>query len=334
MSYFATHPDWAARALPASPNALARWRPWFEPADERFGALVLGNSQLELLHTGMRWCEGPVYVPAWDVVVCSDIPNDQLLCWRVGVATVLRSPSRFANGNTLDGQGRLVSCEHGSRSVTRTEHDGRITVLADQVNGKRLNSPNDVVVARNGSVWFTDPSYGILSDYEGYAGESEYGGCWVLRVDEQGRVQVVADDFVKPNGLAFSPDEKTLYVADSARSHDPKGPAHVRALSLSDTGEVTASRVFAEVSPGVPDGLRVDAAGNVWISCGSGVVVHAPDGRLLGRLRTPEGVANLCFGGPSGSRLFIAATTSLYALDLAVAGNGLRGRQPPWAAPR
>jgi gluconolactonase len=234
---------------------------------------------------------------------------------------VFRADSNFSNGNTRDRQGRLVTCEHGTRRVTRTEPDGTITVIADSHDGKRLNSPNDVVVKSDDTIWFTDPTYGIMSDYEGFKATPEQAGCFVYRVDpETGKMKVAADDFVKPNGLAFSPDERILYIADSGMSHDPSGPHHIRAFDVSAGGRLSRGRVFAEVSPGVPDGLRCDIDGNVWTSAQNGVQCYAPDGRALGRIRIPTLVANLTFGGPRRNRLFITATNALYSVFVATSG--------------
>ncbi|AYY12858.1 SMP-30/gluconolactonase/LRE family protein [Actinobacteria bacterium YIM 96077] len=289
-----------------------------EIVDRRFADFVLGNASLERLATGMRWAEGPVYVADAGHLLVSDIPNDRILRWVEGAEmSVFRQPSNFANGHTRDRSGRLVSCEHGTRRVTRTEMDGSVTVLADSYRGRRLNSPNDVVVKSDGSVWFTDPTYGILSDYEGHKAPSELDGCYVFRFDPQtGELDVVADDMVKPNGLAFSTDETVLYVADSARTHDPGGPHHLCAYEVRDGRELHAPRVVGDVSPGVPDGLAVDDEDFLWCSAGDGVHCYAPDGTLLGRIRVPETVANCTFGDPKRNRLFIAATTSLYAIYL------------------
>jgi gluconolactonase len=205
--------------------------------------------------------------------------------------------------------------------VSRTEVDGRRTVIADAFEGRRLNSPNDVVVAADGAVWFSDPTYGILSDYEGYTAEPEYGGRHVFRVDPATRrVDAAATDFVQPNGLAFSPDGARLYVADSGASHDPDGPRHIRVFDVGADGRLRGGAVFATVDAGVPDGLRTDLHGNVWSSAGDGVHCFSPAGELLGRILVPEPVANLEFGGPRGNRLFITATTSLYACHLATSG--------------
>jgi gluconolactonase len=294
----------------------------YEYYEKRFRDLTVPIAEVEELYNGCRWAEGPVWFNDGGYLVWSDIPNNRLLRWvpDLGVDT-FRANSNFANGNTRDRQGRLVSCHHGGRNVTRTEADGSITVIADSYQGKKLNSPNDVVVKSDGSVWFTDPTYGIMSDYEGYKAESEQDGCYVYRVDPAtGDIAVVADDFVKPNGLAFSPDERILYIADSGLSHDPDGPHHIRAFDVSEDGKLSNSRVFAEVAPGVPDGFRVDIEGNVWTSCQDGVICIAPDGTALGKIRIPTMVANLTFGGPRRNRLFITATKSLYAVYVATTG--------------
>jgi gluconolactonase len=238
-----------------------------------------------------------------------------------GGVSVFRSPANFANGHTRDRQGRLVTCEHGSRRVTRTEPDGAITVLADAFGGRRLNSPNDVVVQSNGAIWFTDPTYGILSDYEGFRADPEQGARGVYRIDPaSGALIRVVDDFVQPNGLAFSPDERRLYVADSGFSHDDAAPHHIRVFDVSEDGTLAGGAVFAEVAPGVPDGMRIDSEGNLWTSAGDGIHVLDPDGALLGKILLPQTVANLTFGGPRRNRLFVTATRSLYALYVAATG--------------
>lgn len=294
----------------------------YEYYEKRFHDLTVPIAEVEELFDGCRWAEGPVWFNDGGYLVWSDIPNNRLLRWvpDLGVS-VFRANSNFANGNTRDRHGRLVSCHHGGRNVTRTEADGSITVIADSYQGKKLNSPNDVVVKSDGSVWFTDPTYGIMSDYEGYKSESEQNGCYVYRVDPAtGDIAVVVDDFVKPNGLAFSPDESILYIADSGFSHDPDGPHHIRAFDVGEDGKLSNGRVFAEVAPGVPDGFRVDIEGNVWTSCQDGVICIAPDGTALGKIRIPTMVANLTFGGPRRNRLFITATKSLYAVYVATTG--------------
>ncbi|CAO3428726.1 Gluconolactonase (EC 3.1.1.17) [Azospirillum endophyticum] len=292
--------------------------------DRRFYELTVPIAPLETLHTGCRWAEGPVWIADGGYLIWSDIPNNRMLRWvpDLGVG-VYRINSNYSNGNTRDREGRLVSCEHGGRRVTRTEWDGRITVLADRYAGRRLNAPNDVVVKSDGSIWFTDPTYGILSDYEGFKAPQEQDGCYVFRLDPvTGDLRVVADDFVKPNGLAFSPDESILYVADSGATHDDNGPHHIRAFAVGDDGRLSRPRVFAEVSPGVPDGFRVDVEGNVWTSARDGVLCYAPDGALLGKILIPQMVSNLTFGGVRRNQLFITATSTLYTLNLGIAGAG------------
>jgi gluconolactonase len=284
--------------------------------DKRFKPYVPGNCWLEKLHTGMRWAEGPVYFADGGFLVWSDIPNNCMLRYVDGLGvSVFRSPSDYSNGNTRDLQGRLITCEHGTRRVTRTEPDGSITVLADTFDRKKLNSPNDIVVKSDGSLWFTDPPYGILTDYEGGKREGELEANYVFRIDPaSGTIEVVADDFVMPNGIAFSPDETRLYVADTGTSHYENGPHHIRVFNVSDNGKLSGGEVFAEVNPGAPDGFRIDTDGNIWTSAADGVHCFAPDGELLGKVLVPETVANVEFGGPLRNRLFICGTTSLYAI--------------------
>ena len=298
----------------------------YEVLDERFNQCVVGTARVERLYDGCRWAEGPAYFPAGRYLIWSDIPNDRQLRWdeTTGVVGVFRHPAGYTNGNTVDRQGRLLSCEHGGRRVSRTEHDGAITTIADRYDGKRLNSPNDAVVRSDDSIWFTDPAYGIDSDYEGHRAESEQGGCHVYRVDpSSGEVKIVADDFVRPNGLAFSPDERRLYVADTGASHDPDGPRHIRVFDVSDDGSLTGGDVFATCTAGFFDGMRLDDAGRIWVGAGDGVHCYDADGTLLGKVRIPEPTANVAFGGAKRNRLFICATTSLYSVMLKVNGTKL-----------
>lgn len=295
----------------------------FEALDPRFHRLAMPNVHIERLHTGCRWAEGPAWFPAGRYLLWSDIPNDRVLRWDEtdGSVSVFQQPAMNANGHTVDHEGRLLSCEHRGRSVSRTEHDGTRRVLASHFEGRRLNSPNDVVVKKSdGSIWFTDPSYGIDSDYEGEAATREIGAQQVYRIDAQGRLSVVASDFEQPNGLAFSPDESLLYIVDTGRTHREDGPHHVRRFHVSDSGGLSGGEVFATCPAGLYDGLRVDVHGNLWISAGDGVHCHAPDGTLLGKVLVPETVANLCFGGARRNRMFICATTSLYAVYLNTRG--------------
>jgi gluconolactonase len=297
----------------------------FEIMDQRFTLCVERSARIEKLFEGCRWAEGPAYVPAGRYLVWSDIPNDRMLRYDEtnGAVGVFREPAGYPNGNTIDLQGRLVTCEHGNRRVTRTEHDGSITVIADRFEGKRLNSPNDAVVSADGAIWFTDPAYGIDSDYEGWKAESEIGACHVYRVDPgTGACRIVADDFVRPNGLAFSPDERLLYIVDSGASHVPDGPRHMRVFRVGEQGALNGGEIFATSTSGAFDGFRLDDEGRIWTSAGDGVHCYDADGTLLGKVRIPEGVANVVFGGPKRNRLFITATTSLYAVLLPV--NGAR----------
>jgi gluconolactonase len=299
--------------------------PRIERLDPRF-IYQQGNAAIERIATGFRWAEGPVYFRDGGFLVFSDIPNNRMMRWleEDGHLSVFRAPSNYANGNTRDREGRLITCEHDARRVTRTELDGRITVLIDRFEGKPLNAPNDVVVSADGAVWFTDPGYGIDGPYEGHKAEAELPRN-VYRLDPaRGAASVVADDFVRPNGICFSPDERRLYVVDSGISHG--GPAHIRTFDV-DGARLRNGRVFAEdFAPGMTDGVRTDVDGNVWCSMGwadpgeDGVRCYAPDGELIGKVHLPEGCANLCFGGRKQDRLFMCASTSVYALYLNAQG--------------
>jgi gluconolactonase len=300
---------------------------FIELRDDRFHRLLHGNARIDTIWTGGRWCEGPAYLPAGRYLIWSDIPNDRLMRWDEtdGSVSVLEQPCRNQNGHAVDLQGRLVACEHRGRCISRIEPDGSRTVLADRFDGMRLNSPNDVVVRSDGSIWFTDPTYGIDSEYEGDAAPSEIGASNVYRIDPDTRaVTLVVDDLVKPNGLAFSPDESLLYVADTGRTHRPDCEPKIRAYPLSmDKRGVHDGHDFALSDAGLFDGFRVDTNGNVWTSAADGVHCFAPDGTLLGKILIPEVVANVCFGGPKRNRLFICATTSVYALYVKARGCGM-----------
>jgi gluconolactonase len=295
----------------------------FEIIESQFGTYVLGNAPVEKIATGFRWVEGPVWFGDAGCLLFSDIPNNRIMRWTDGIGTsVYREPSNFCNGHTRDREGRLVSCEHGGRRVTRTEHDGTLTILADRYQGKRLNSPNDVIVKSDGSIWFSDPHYGIMTDYEGYRAEQELP-CNVYRIDPgSGSLEVVIDDFAGPNGLCFSPDESRLYVADTGAMHHAEADRHIRVFKLGDDGRsVCGGEVFFQVSPGVADGFRCDSDGNVWTSAADGVHCISPEGILLGKIRIPEIVSNLCFGGRAKARLFITASTSVYSVFLNRVGD-------------
>ena len=303
--------------------------PAVEVLDPRFAAYRLGNAAVERLYTGARWMEGPVWFGDSRSLVFSDIPNNRMLryCEITNEITLFRMPSNNSNGNTRDRQGRLVTCEHLTRRVTRTEHDGSITVLIDLFEGQRLNAPNDVVVHSDGAVWFTDPGYGILMNYEGERVEAELP-TRVYRLDTAtGTATVVADDLVKPNGLCFSPDESRLYISDSAISHDPDAPGHIRVFDVVDGRKLEGGQVFADMSPGFADGIRTDRDGNLWSSRGwagagtDGVYCLTPDGELIGRIVLPEPCSNLCFGGVRKNRLFMTCSQSLYSLYVEAIGS-------------
>ena len=295
---------------------------FFEVVDPAFGAYVIGNAPVKQIATGFDWVEGPVWFGDAGCLLFSDIPNNRILRWTPEGLSTFRAPSNYANGHTRDRQGRLVSCEHGTRRVTRTELDGTITVIADSYQGKRLNSPNDVVVTADGAIWFSDPHYGIMTDYEGFRAEQELP-CNVYRVDPSGQIAAVLTDFACPNGLAFSPDERRLYVADTGRMHS-SDPQHIRAFDVDEAGRLHGGGVFHKIVPGCADGMRVDSDGNLWSSAGDGVHCIAPDGHLMGRIRVPEVVSNICFGGRARHQLFITATTSVYSVIL-----NRRGVQQP-----
>jgi gluconolactonase len=296
----------------------------YEVNDTNFRHLIVPTAHMEELYSDCRWAEGPVWFSDLGCLLWSDIPNERMLRWvDGGGVSIFRTPSNFANGNTRDRQGRLISCEHGTRRVTRTEIDGSLTVLADSFQGKRLNSPNDVVVKSDGTIWFTDPTYGIMSNYEGFRAEPEQATRNVYRLDpETGEMEAVVTDFGQPNGLAFSPDERILYVADSSSSHDPSAPRHIRAFDVGEGGRLTSSRPFCTIDNGLPDGFRVDIYGNIWTSAADGVHCFSTEGKLLGKILVPQTVANVTFGGPRRNRLFITATKSLYVVNTATIGAG------------
>ncbi|WP_439400987.1 SMP-30/gluconolactonase/LRE family protein [Bradyrhizobium sp. DASA03068] len=290
-----------------------------------------GTMAVERVATGFRWAEGPVYFAAGRYVLFSDIPNNRIMrfCEDDGHLSVYRQPSMNSNGNTIDREGRLITCEHSGRRVTRTELDGSITIIADKYNGKRLNSPNDAVVTADGAIWFTDPAYGIGGFYEGIKADPEQDKKNVYRVDpKSGEVKIVVDDFVEPNGLAISPDEKKLYVCDTGFTDGPDNPSHIRVFDLDvAAGKVSNSKVFADMpKPGITDGVRCDTEGRVWCSVGwgdpneDGVRCYTASGELLGKIHIPETVANLCFGGQQRNRLYICGSTSLYAVYTSVQG--------------
>ena len=314
--------DWSLPTLVKYPD------PSIEIVHPSFAKYRQGNAAIERLYTGARWAEGPVWFGDGRYLVFSDIPNNRLLRWveETGEVSVFRHPSDYANGNTRDRQGRLISCEHDSRRVTRTELDGKVTVLADHYQGKPFNAPNDVVVHSNGGIWFTDPGYGIMSNYEGHKDKFELP-CNVYRIDpKSGALTVVVGDMRRPNGICFSPDEKLLYICDTSGADSPELSHDIRVYDVVD-GELLANgRVFVNMGAGVADGIRSDVDGNIWAGAGwggedyNGVHIISPAGQLIGKIHLPEIPANLCFGGAKRDRLFVAASTSLYSLYVATTG--------------
>lgn len=306
--------------------------PAVEVVDPRFAKYAVGNAAVERLHTGTRWAEGPVWFGDGRYLLFSDIPNNRMLRWLedTGEVSVFRSPSNYSNGNFRDRQGRLLTCEHDTRRVTRTEHDGTITVLIDQYQGKKLNAPNDLAVHSDDAIWFTDPGYGIMSNYEGHKAAFELPTN-VYRLDPNTRqVTVVASEMDKPNGICFSPDEKRLYIVDTGVPKHPNDPHPIRVYDVEDGVRLKNGRLFVNMAPGSSDGIRCDVDGNVWSAAGwggegyNGVHVFAPDGTLIGKIHLPETCANLCFGGAKKNRLFMAASQSLYSLYV-----GTQGAQTP-----
>ena len=296
--------------------------PAVEIVDPSFSKYVVVNAGVERLYTGTRWAEGPVWFGDGRYLLFSDIPNNRILRWLedTGEVSVFRSPSNYSNGNYRDREGRLLTCEHDLRRVTRTEHDGTITVLIDRFQGKQLNAPNDLAVHSDGAIWFTDPGYGILSNYEGHKAPFELPAN-VYRLDPKTReAKVVASGMERPNGICFSPDEKKLYIVDTGIPKNAGDPHPIRVYDVEGGVELKNGRMFANMSPGLSDGIRCDVDGNVWSAAGwagegyNGVHVFAPDGKLIGKIHLPETCANLCFGGSKKNRLFMAASQSLYAL--------------------
>ncbi len=300
-----------------------------EVIDPRFAAVAEGASTLQRLCTGAIWSEGPVWMHEDDSVLWSDIPNNRMLRWQAADGmTVWRDAVEFTNGHTREADGSLLHCSHGQRAIVRTRFDAGLSsprdeIVVDRYQGKRLNSPNDVIVKSDGSIWFTDPPYGIVSDREGHQATSELGDCCVFRFDPAtGELRVVSDFVEEPNGLAFSPDESVLYVSDTsaAMRSDGSGNHHIVAFDVVDGQSLTNPRVFAVIEPGLADGFRVDVHGFVYTSSEDSVQVYDPDGSRIGRIAVPEKVGNLSFGGPARDQLFIAASSSLYRIRLNTTG--------------
>jgi gluconolactonase len=297
-----------------------------ETRDPRFARYILSNATLETLASGFRWIEGPVWIGDANCLLLQDLPNDRTMRWTEGLGvSVYRSPSNYANGQTRDRQGRLIACSHRGRCLYRTEYDGRITTLVDRHDGKRLNAPNDVVVKSDGSIWFTDPLYGISTDYEGGRQASEQPPA-VYRFDPQsGQTRVVADDFDGPNGLAFSPDERRLYVSETGDQTTERPRQYIRVFEVGENqSSLRGGDILHKVEPGYCDGMRIDEHGNIWSSAADGVHCINADGELLGKILVPYRVSNLTFGGLVKNRLFIGGSGTLYSIFL-----NCRGAQTP-----
>ena len=302
--------------------------PAIEVLDPRFQKYIIGSAALERLYTGTRWGEGPVWFGDGRYLIWSDIPNNRMLRWleETGEVSIFRSPSNNSNGNTRDRQGRLISCEHKRRCVSRTEFDGSITVLISSFQGKRLNSPNDVIVHPDGHIWFTDPDYGILKNYEGDQAEPELPTRVYRLNPETGEASVAADELEKPNGLCFSPDYSKLYISDTGASHKTGHPRQILVYDVDHSARLTNGRVFCDMGQALSDGFRCDTDGNIWTSASwgspedDGVHVFAPDGDLIGKIHLPEPISNLCFGGLKKNRLFMTAGQSLYSLYVEAQG--------------
>ena len=300
--------------------------------DKRFARYKVSNTPIQRLYTGTLWAEGPAWSGVGRFLVWSDIPNNVQLrrLDEDGHVSVFRSPSHYTNGNTFDWQGRQVSCEHGTRRVVRYEHDGKVTVLADNWHGKPLNAPNDIVVHPDGGIWFSDPGYGTLGNYEGNKGELVIKEA-VYRIDPNGgKMEIVTDAMYKPNGLCFSPDYKKLYIADTGATHYEKAPKNIQVFDVIDGRRLGKGQEFTHMDlngkAGLADGLRADVDGNLWVGAGwvgegyDGVHIFAPDGKRIGQILLPEICSNVCFGGPRRNRLFMTASQSLYAVYVETQG--------------
>jgi gluconolactonase len=300
--------------------------------DRRFNKYKIGNTPIQRLYTGTLWSEGPAWDSEGQYLVWSDIPNDRQLRWLQddGHISTFRNPSGYSNGNTFDYEGRQLSCEHGNRRVVRYEHNGSVTVIADKANSKILNGPNDIVVHPDGDIWFTDPGYGTLMDYEGHKGELLLKEA-VYRVDKSGQINMVADELYKPNGLCFSPDYKKLYVCDTGATHYPDAPRNIKVYDVADAKTLRNGRQYISMEmsgkgAGLADGIRADTDGNIWVGAGwvgagyDGVHIFTPSGERIGMIQLPEICANICFGGPKRNRLFMAAGQSLYAVYVEARG--------------
>jgi len=304
--------------------------------DNRFAKYKIGNAAIQRLHTGMRWAEGPAWSGTGGYLVWSDIPNNVQHRWLLddGHISVIRNPSNYSNGNTFDWEGRQLSCEHATRRVVRYEHDGTVTVIADKWQGKQFNAPNDIIAHPDGGIWFSDPGYGTLGNYEGAKGEQLLKEA-VYRVDAKtAKLEMVTDELFKPNGLCFSPDYKKIYICDTGATHYPKAPKNIQVWDIVDGKKLQNGREYCSMKlkmkngefAGLADGIRADLDGNIWVGAGwvgegyDGVHIFAPDGQRIGQILLPEICANICFGGLKRNRLFMAASQSLYSVYVETQG--------------
>ncbi|WP_235918930.1 SMP-30/gluconolactonase/LRE family protein [Aureimonas psammosilenae] len=315
-------------AILAAMPRIAEAAPLVRVDDPELASVIDPTARARTIFEGGKWCEGTCYVPALAGLVFSDVKSNRL--WLVkddGSREPYRDPSNNSNGNVLDAEGRLVTCEHRTRRVVRQEKDGTLTTLAETFEGKRLNSPNDAVLAPDGAIWFTDPTYGITQPAEGILAEPEQTARRVYRIDPSGRLEAKSDAFDQPNGIGFSPDGRVLYVSETGGGANPEGARGIHAFDVSAEGNLSGKRIFAAYDSGVPDGLAVDVEGRVYAASGDGVRIYGSDGRMLGRIATAKTVGNLAFGGPDGRRLFIAATDVIQVIDMKVAGVEWLGRK-------
>ena len=296
-----------------------------KPYSERFWDLIEPNAFLKTEYSGTKWAEGPTWHPTASKLIWSDVPENKMYCLNSdNTVDLYKASSDYTNGNFIDQKGRLISCQHGKRRVVRKEKSGITTIIADNFQGKKLNSPNDVIVKKDGSIWFTDPPYGIMSNEEGFKSESELAGNFVFKVNSQNNISIVVDNFDKPNGLVFSPDEEFLYISDSGASYNGKIHRnklhHIRKFKVNKNNNLEDIGIFAIIEPGVPDGMTVDSIGNIYTSSWDSIQIFDPLGKNLGKIKVPEKVSNCCFGNSDKKTLYITASSRLYSIKLKING--------------